>query len=264
MYLLLAWVLVAVVIPEGIGYLAEYSYPPDTTKELISNVDKQYTEAMDKIPQPKFTWMWGAMDRHGGEALLSLNADGIQPRIEYHKATFSMKLQRVEEKNKVMDDYAASLNKWKRIRDSFLRSSLCVIYKNIATAISGTDINTYNSTIQRIKIYRGSLVDYLRPKTASAKWFTRVDEHPEMLPTKENEAKWEQMKVKEGSEAVYKIFTWDRITSLDVGDMPLPNIAFPDAVERISYVTLDIIILFLFAIMFLVLACWRAAYYKVN
>ncbi len=163
-----------------------------------------------------------------------------------------------------MQDYADRLYNWKNTRDSFLRGSLYVLYKNIVNAIAGTDINTYSTTIQRVKHYRESLVEYLRPKVASARWFTRVGEHPEMLMTKENEIKWDELKRKEGAEALYKIFTWDRITPLDVNDMPLPNIGFPNISERLYSVTLDIAILFLATISLLLLACWRVAYYKVS
>jgi ABC-type transport system involved in multi-copper enzyme maturation permease subunit len=264
MYLLLTWVLVAVVIPDGIGYLAEYNFPKESTKDLLSTVDKQYREAVKKVPQPQNMMMWGSMDYEGGEEILGINPEAIEPRVEYHKATYSLKLQRAEDRNRVMENYAGRLDDWKNTRDALLRTSLYVMYKNIVTAISGTGIETYETTIQRVKRYRESLVEYLRPKVASAQWFTRVREHPEMLMTKENEKKWDELKKKEGAEALFKIFTWDRIAPLNVNDMPLPNIEFPGIAERLSSVMVDIAIIFLTTIAFLLLACWRAAYYKVN
>ncbi len=264
MYLLLTWVLVVVAIPEGIGYLVEYNYPRESLMDLLSNVDKQYSEAAKKVQEPEFLIMWGSMDSEGGEEILGLNPEAIQPRVEYHKATYSLRLQRAENRNRVMQDYADRLYVWKNARDSFLRGSLYVIYKNIVNSIAGTDLNTYSTTIQRVKHYRESLVEYLRPKVASSRWFTRVDEHPEMLMTKENEKKWDELKKKEGAEALYKIFTWDRITPLDVNDMPLPNIAFPNISERLYNVTPDIAILVLTTVALLFLACWRVEYYNVS
>ena len=264
MYLLLAWVLVAIVIPEGIGYLAEYNFPKESTKDLLSTIDKQYSEAVKKVPQPHNMMIWGSMDYEGGEEILGINPEAIEPRVEYHKATYSLKLQRAEDRNRVMENYADRLDDWKNTRDALLRTSLYVMYKNIVTAISGTDIETYETTIQRVKRYRESLVEYLRPKVASAQWFTRVLEHPEMLMTKENEKKWDELKAKEGAEALYKIFTWDRIPPLNVSDMPLPDIEFPGITERLSSIMIDIAILFSTIIAFLLLTCWRAAYYKVN
>jgi len=266
MYLLLAWVMVAVVIPEGIGYLAEYYHPRESTKDLMTGADKQFQESLKKIP-PELSaihWMWGSMGDEGGEEMLGISREDAANRVEYHKLAFPLKLENVESRARGLDDYTQRLNHWKDGRDALLRTSFCVLYDNIVTAIAGTDVESYEANLRKARRYRETLVEYLRPKAATAEWFTRVLEHPEMEPTEANRKLWKQLRAKEGPEALYKIFTWDNVKPLDVGSMPMPMLEFSGTLDRLSRVLPDISILFATTGCFLLLACWRVKHYKIT
>jgi hypothetical protein len=89
-------------------------------------------------------------------------------------------------------------------------------------------------------------------------------EYPELEANPENEKIRDELEKKKGREAVSELISWDRVASLDLSDMPTANIQFAGVAERLGGVLFDIIILFAATIVFLICACWRVNYYKVN
>ncbi|MGA2624169.1 MAG: ABC transporter permease subunit [Bacteroidota bacterium] len=265
MYLLLAWVLVAIVIPAGVGYLAEYARPQESGKKLMEGLEKQFSETTDKVKyQQKGPWWYASTDRTGSESILSTTKEEIYNRIEYNKNVFPLKFQYAADRYRLLEDYAMRLLRWKQMRDALTRPSLCVLYRNIVEAISATDIESYANAVKSARNYRDALMNYLTPKVQTAAWFTRVLDYPELEPTEENMKSWNKIAEKEGQDVFYtKILTWDRVAPLDLRDMPQPQIALPSLAERLSQPLIDALILIGLTALFFILSLWKALRYRV-
>lgn len=266
MYLLLVWVVVAVVIPKGGGYLAEYARPREARRNVVEKLREEWNrfyEAFRKVKyQQKGSWWYANRDDMGGESFLGITEEEVYNRLEYNKKVYPLKFQYAEDRYRVMEHYATGLRRWSRIRDDLIRPSLCVLYWNIVKAISGTDIATYDAALGRARRYREALMGYLRPKVGTPEWFTRALEYPDMQPTEGNRRYWNKLEEKEGEGAISrKILNWDRVASLDLSAMPQPHIEYPDLAERLAGVTTDVFLLVGITGLFLGLAAMRVLGY---
>lgn len=266
MYLLLAWVLVAIIIPSGVGYLAEYTRPQESGKKLIEGLDKQFSETYKKVKyEQKGSWWMASTDMTGGESLLGITKEEAYNRIEYNKKVFPLKFQYAEDRYRVMEDYTTRLLRWKRMRDAFVRPSLCVLYRNIVAAVCGTDIVSYDNALKRARNYRDAFMNYLLPKVGTAAWFTRVLEYPELETTEENIRSWDKLAEKEGQDVYFtKILTWDRVAPLDLREMPPPQIEFPRLLDRVQQATIDLLLLIVLTALLFLLSVWRVLRYRVH
>lgn len=257
-YLLLAWVAVAIVIPEGGGYLAEYARPRESLQEIVAGVKQEFW----KVEYRQKSGWWGASTGGQGETILGVTEEEAHNRVEHNKKTFPMKFQYAEDRYRVLGHYTARLRQWGQLRDNLVRPSFCVLYRNVVQAVSGTDINSYDAALRHTRTYREALMGYLRPKVATPQWVTRVLEYPDMQPTEENQRYWKKLEEQEGGDVVSrKILNWGRVAPLDLSTMPLPNIAFPGLAERVGGVTLDVLLLVGITGLFIGLAIRRVLNY---
>lgn len=233
--------LTAVVIPEGGGYLAQYARPQESRRQVVEGMeraDKEFYDARDRIKyEQKGTWNYANTDDFSGDSILSTTEEEVYNRVEYYKQAFPLQVRRVEEIQRTAERYEVALKRWGRLRDALIISSLCSLYQRLAQAMTGTDVETYEEVLQQARRYRTQLVDYLRPKAETPEWFTRLREHPELLITEENQARWEKIRREEGERAVEKkVFTWEPITPLGLRALPRPHIAHPGLGERVERV----------------------------
>ena len=266
MYILLVWIVVAVVIPEGGGYLAEYAWPWEARRNVVEKLkekEDKFYKALRKVEyHQKCAWWYANTNDMGGESLLGITEEEVYNRLEYNKKVFPLKFQYAEDRYRVLESYAAALRRWARIRDNLIRPSLCVLYRNIVQAISGTDIGSYDAMLRQAREYREALMSYLRPKVETPEWFTRALEYPDMQPTEENVKYWMKLAEKEGVGILFaKILNWDRITPLDLSDMPRPQVKCPDLAERVVGVTTDALLLVGITGLFLGLATMKVLKY---
>jgi len=265
MYILLVWVVIAVVIPEGGGYLADYARPREAhrnVKERLDEESNRFHEALSKVEyQEKGGWWWAWTSDTSGERFLGITEEEVYNRMNYNKKVFPLKFQYAEDRYRVMEHYAVDLLRWRRIREHLIRPSLCVLYWNVVQAISGTDIGSYDAALKRARRYREALMSYLRPKVGAPEWVTRALEYPDMQPTEENRRYWEKLVEKEGREVYSKILNWDRVASLDLSAMPQPHIEYPDLAERVAGVCTDVLLLVGITGVFLGLAAMRVLRY---
>jgi len=83
-----------------------------------------------------------------------------------------------------------------------------------------------------------------------------------MQPTEENVKYWMKLAEKEGVGILFaKILNWDRITPLDLSDMPRPQVRCPDLAERVVGVTTDALLLVGITGLFLGLATMKVLRY---
>jgi hypothetical protein len=267
MYLLLVWVIVAIVIPEGGGYLAEYARPRESRRAVVEGLEKErngFYEAFGKFQaeyKQKCSHWYADNDNMGGERFLGITEEEVYNRVEFNKKVFPVKFLYAEDRYRVLEHYAAGLQRWSQMRESIVRPSLCILYRNVVQAIAGTNIESYDAALRHARTYREALMNYLRPKVGTPEWVTRVLGYPDMQPTEENQRYWAKLVEKEGGDVYRKIFSWDRVTSFDLSAMPRPEIKFPSLAERIVRVAMDVLLLVGITGLFLGLAIRRVLNY---
>jgi ABC-type transport system involved in multi-copper enzyme maturation permease subunit len=268
MYLLLVWVLVTIVIPEGGAYLAEYFSPQEVRANVLKEADqarREYHKTFAAIPyRQKSEWNNATMNEYEGESLLGITEEEVYNRNEFDKKVFPLKFRFAEERYRLEESYATALRGWGRMRDNLIRLSLSALYKDIVQGIAGTDIENYESVLQRSRLYRGALMDYLQPKIGMPEWFTRALEYPDVQPTEQNRRHWQEVIEKQGERAVEKILSWDRVSPLDLSALPPPNVEPPSLSERMERVQPDVFLLLGSTMVFLILSVWGVLRYPVR
>jgi ABC-type transport system involved in multi-copper enzyme maturation permease subunit len=268
MYLLLAWVTVAVVIPAGGGFVAEYLRPVGLRKNMLDDAERASTEflkAVDRIDYRQIGgWNNASTDPFAGESLLGITQEEANNRLAYNQKVVPMKFQYAEDRFRVVESYARALRNWGRTRDNLIRPSLCVEYGNIVQAVAGTDIDSFDDIVQKARLYREAMMAYLRPKSLTPAWFTRVFEYPDVQPTESNQKYWESLIKKEGERAMEKILSWDRMTPVDLASMPSPTVSIRGAAGRAEQALPDALLLFAGCLLFVALSIIRVRHYPVN
>ncbi len=266
MYLLLVWVLVVFAIPSGLGYLARYSYPI-RAEELSSlmELDNRFGELINNVPYKQTgSWNIAELSQFEGEALLGITREEVYNRLEYDKKVFPLKFQRVDDRYRVIKGYADRLMAWRRTRDMTIRPSLSVLYGSFCSAITGTNLRTYELELAKARMYRDALQRYLLPKLETPAWFTRILEYPDMEPTAANYKIWNALAAKEGDQIYEKIWSWDKVAPLDMKGMPHIESGVPSLLARIGEAGLDLVLLVILTGVFIAVALWKVVIYPVD
>jgi ABC-type transport system involved in multi-copper enzyme maturation permease subunit len=269
MWLLIGWVVLAIVIPEGGGYLAEYFRPKEIRARVLAEAEqarRDLDQASSKLLpyRQKTGWNNASISATGGESIFGITLDEVPDRIRYNEQIFPLKVRYAEERYRVTESYSVVLRSWNQVRDNIVRPSLCVLFKNIAESVAGSDLETSERTFEQARAYRDALMKYLSPKVETAEWFTRVREYPEAQPTEENRSKWQALIEKEGERAVERIMSWDRIQPLDLSGLPAPSIGLATVTERFVHAAMDGIFLLASVGLFLAWSMWRVVRYPVH
>ncbi len=268
MFLLVVWVVVVVVIPVGGGYLAEY-FRPVQVRERVARDEQQARDEMRNALsalqyRQKSEWNNASFSDFGGESIVGLSAEEIQNRIDYNAKAFPLKFRFAEESWRIEDSYAQALDAWYRTREAVICPSLNVLYRNIVESIAGNDLDSYRDKLHRAQLYRDEVMNYLRPKVASAAWFTRALEYPDVLVSEENRNRLQMLVDTQGESAVERLLSWDRVTPLDLRSMPLPAIAAPGIADRLQKRLNDLILLLTSVALFIGLSVARVARYPLR
>ncbi len=265
MYLLLVWVIIVVALPATAAYIAEFWTPGRSESALAQEVNDHFNEALDKIPY-KISGSWnGAWTSYsGGEKILGITKGEVLHRIEYNKQVFPMKFQLAEDLFKVRDRFRRDLEKKEQVRSLFSLFSPSAIFGAIAQQIAGTSPTSYEQAHESARHYRNALMEYLQPKVATASWFTRIEEYPDMEPTRENNSHWDAVAKEEGPDVYFtKRWNWDRVNAINLKDMPQPALRIPGMQERMGESLLGVSLLALYGVALLTLGGWKLARYAV-
>ena len=264
MYLLLVWVLVAIVIPQGGGYLAEYLRPPGDPEKDIAVLRNEFYTAKQKIDyQSKGQWWFRTHGDFGSDQLLATTVEEAHNLAAYYEQLYPLQSRYFKQHYRVMEQYAITLQRWRSIRDNMSRMSICMQFGNVVSSIVGADLKSYEAMLRKAQIYQEALQSYLRPRVNTPAWYTRVLEYPELQVTDEKVQQWRKIIQEEGFDALRrKILNWDRVAPLDLSDMPGAQIAIPNLTDRITAVTPDIALLIVCTGVFLGLAMRRALHYR--
>jgi hypothetical protein len=108
------------------------------------------------------------------------------------------------------------------------------------------------------------MMAYLRPRSETPAWFTRVFDYPDVQPTESNQKYWQSLIEKQGERAVEKILSWDRVAPIDLSSMPSPAVSMRGAAERAESALPDTLFLFAVCLLFLALSILRVRHYPLN
>jgi hypothetical protein len=262
---LLVWLVVTVVIPQGVGYLA-HAYRPHEIRRQVMDGDgaerrrfsDRYWE-LQKLHPADNTWGHSGGGLTGGRTLLGTTRESVAALVEFTTLAVPIQLEYADVRYRSYERYERALQHWADRRQVVLSTSLASIYENLAIATAGTGLSAYADALTQSRRYRSQLVEWLRPKSSEATWFTRLLEHPEMEITDENRARWRQLQEREGDSALWeKVLTWDNTDALDLRDMPVHDIALPPLTRRLQTVAVDLALLLLFAGAAVLMAARRA------
>ena len=266
MVLLLVWVLMAVIIPEGIGYLAKYAQPRRARQSMVGAVEdhrtrleKQYWNLKKEYPQKHGWWGRNGSGFSGGGTLLGTTREEVYNLMAFNERAFPLKFQYAEERYRLTEPYARALHRWSQLRKDFQRTSMCSVYENLVRTVAGTDLGSYDEVLVQAREFRELLLEYLQPKIREAAWFTRLLEHPEMETTPENTARWRRRQEAEGNNVLWTdILTWDKIDPLNLEAMPRPYLRHPGLTQRLEHASIDLLLLFAFTTVAHFLIGWQA------
>ena len=271
MYLLLIWVVVAVVLPEGGGYLAHYARPQDSRQQILEaaeNAWEEYSGEYEKIrdQHPQKSGWWGAStDDTGADRFIGISLEEMENRVAFNKKAYPMKFRYAEKKARIFERYEGELRRWRQLRGHLLRASFCNLYGNIVQSIAGTGMETYELALDGARHYRKDLVAFLLPKVGLPELVTRVHHYPDTQVNEENRRYWDELDAEKGKGYVQEnIMNWDRMAPLDLSALPLPRIVYPELGARMAQARLDILLLVAFAVLPLGLAGWRVLHYRVR
>ena len=262
---LLVWIVVAVAIPEGVGYLADYGRPRDVRRQVGESVEadsKQYRDRFHQLQEqyPQKSGYWGRSGggMSGGETILGTSREEVYNHLEFVTQAEPIKFELAEARYRLNERYERALQEWDRWRRRLLRLSPCSVYDNVTVATAGTGLDSYAAVMAQSRRYRDALMEYLRPRTREAAWFTRLLEHPEMETTKVNRERWHQLQERDGDDALWQVLTWDNVEPLDLSAMPRPVVERPNLEQRLRGAVVDLLLLVALTAAVLVLAGRRA------
>lgn len=250
---LLVWMVVAVAIPQGVGYLTHTFHPGRVRRQVMASAEEEsqrywqrYWE-LQKQHHAGDTWGHSGGGLSGGRTLLGTTREGVAALVAFTAAAVPLQLEFADVTYRSSERYERALQIWAAWRRALLRSSLASIYDDLVVATAGTDLAAYADALAEARRYRSQLVDWLRPKAAEAAWFTRLLEHPEMETTEANKEHWHELQAREGDGALWEqVLNWDRIEPLDLRDMPRPDVALPSLSRRLRGVAPDFGLLILY------------------
>ena len=268
MIILLAWVIVVIVIPAGAEYLSDFGRPRAIRESVLSQIrdeSRDFAKAVAEMPyQGVGGWYNADMTGFRGDSILGILQEDVLTRTAFNQKVFPLKFRFAEQRYRLVESYAAALEKWGAFRDDLSRPSLCVLFGNVAQAVAGTNMAGFASVVRRARFYRKALMAYLEPKVGTPAWFTRALEYPDVQPTNDHRKAWQDLIGREGERAVEKILSWDRIAALDLSAMPKPDVSLPGRAERLGGALADGLLLLGSVGIFLVLAMVRLRRYPVS
>jgi ABC-type transport system involved in multi-copper enzyme maturation permease subunit len=267
--LLMAWVAIAVAIPQGGSYLAQYARPQVSRARFAEEMEralKEFYQDYEKIEyEQKGGWWHNNTSDLEGQQLLATTEEEMHNLVRAHRERAPLRFRYAEERYRAAEAYERELRQWGKLREALVSLSLSELYQNVVRALAATDTESYDRVLAQTRRYRGELVDYLRPKAGTPQWFTRLPEYPDLFSSEENVAYWRKLQEEGGWGLVQeKVLNWERIAPLDLSDMPRLRVEYPGVGERLERVMGKVLLMVGFAALFLGLAARQVLRYAMR
>jgi len=255
-----------IVIPNGSGYLARKIRPLEPEERLESELELVAEKRDSELQRMNKEIPSGWAGSHAGGAFNRNYIFVCDKRgLEYWKKSSVLKepvrIKYADKFLEVKQKHLRNLFKQKYLANNFSRTSPISLFENIMSALAGTDLARAQYFMDRVRMHRNRVVDYIRSKTAdfsSLSYFTRSkegdwEEHNKILEPRRvatNEAerkrvwdafyKWKDKKIAE-------------TLALDLQDFP-QFIYQPSVARSFSRTIPDLALLVFISVLFFVLS----------
>ena len=169
------------------------------------------------------------------EALLSI--------LEQNKRIEPLRVEYALKEWRLYQEHLRPLKRWASLVKEVSRISPASQYSNAISAVAGTDLEGYESFVRQARTYREKLVEFLRDKFGTLRYFTPI-KREEMMPAE---------KVRELMRGGFSSFSWDDVEPVDISGLPSFVISRPGPTESLGRASVDIGFLALFNVLFFLL-----------
>ncbi len=184
-FVLFFWVIFAIVIPNGSVYLATHLRSTEPAEKMDGEIrvlrDRFRDELnafYDTLPRG-FSSESGAHGAWGGWFLACATGFAMESYQKEYVFSEPLRINYADKVWTVQQRYFNSLAKQRYLADNLSRVSPISLYENVISALSGTDLGSYQHFVQRARIYRDMVISYIRTKTegfSSLPYFTVATE----------------------------------------------------------------------------------------
>ncbi len=184
MFVLFFWVVFVIVIPNGSVYLATQLRPIEPAEKMDGEVkalwDRFNTEMNDFCRTlPPGGAESDAFGAWGGYFVVTADRNEMERRRKRFAFEEPLRISYADKVWEVQRRYFSSLAEQKHLADNLSRSSPISLYENTMSALSETDLGNFENFIERARIYRNELTEYLRSRTegfSSPSYFSIANE----------------------------------------------------------------------------------------
>jgi len=186
---LFVWVVLAVVIPNGSIYLANYLRPADAREKMDAQVKALVQERDNEIYDLTKTlrdggnWS-GAYGAFGGFFVLYCDELYRRDLQKRYARSEPIKIKYADRIFEVQQQYLDGLNKQKYLAIAIAQVSPITLYENLMSALAGTDLGSYEHFRNRVKKHTNVVIEYIRSKTenfSSLSYFTPTKEEDHLV-----------------------------------------------------------------------------------
>ena len=247
--LLVVWAVFVVVVPSGTGYFLSGRFPRDAWGKLQREVDALWREFRKKEGEIKkehpfrgFTSITTQMG-DGKMSVLVGSSEALLSILEQNKRIEPLRVEYALKEWRLYQEHLRPLKRWASLVKEVSRISPASQYSNAISAVAGTDLEGYESFVRQARTYREKLVEFLRDKFGTLRYFTPI-KREEMMP---------EEKVRELWRGGFSSFSWDDVEPVDISGLPSFVISRPGPTEGLGRASVDIGLLALFNVLFFLL-----------
>lgn len=259
---LFLWIVFVVVIPNGSGYLARKIQPLEPEekiegqRKLVAERYKNERREMIRGKYPIKFMSHSERSAFGHNYILVCDSRSIENYSKSYAIRASLEIKYADKLWEIEHGYLASQLKQKYFANNLARTSPICLYENLISALAGTDLANSKCFMDKVKMHRSSVIDYIRSKTdnfSSLSYFTRSKEEDWEVADRQIQGgnmenivweefhKWREKKIKE------------KIPSLDLQDFP-KFIYKPGIMDNFKRAIFDLMLLVVINVVFFALS----------
>jgi len=188
---LFVWVILAIVIPNGSIYLANYLRSTESREKMDTQVKALLKERDSKIDELtkmlKDGGNWSGAYGDFGEFFVLYCGEPYRRDLQKKYARSEpVRIRYADKIYNVQQQYLSGLMKQKHLASTIVQISPVTIYQSLMSALAGTDLGSYEHFRTRVKNHTNIVIDYIRSKTenfSSLSYFTptKEEDHSKMI-----------------------------------------------------------------------------------
>ncbi len=191
---LFVWVVLAVVIPNGSIYLANYLWPTEVREKMNVQVKALVEERDSKINDLTKTLKTGGLRAGAYGAFRNyFHLYCEKPLLDDYRKKYTLsepiRIKYADRIFEVQQRYLGGLIKQKLLARTIAQISPVTVYESLMSALAGTDLGSYEHFRNRVKLHTNEVIEYIRSKTenfSSLSYFTPYEEEDHLEIIKEN------------------------------------------------------------------------------